>query len=338
MSDADSAAAGLPRQCAIVVRPELLADVAGRPALSWLIREAQRWGIDDFVLLTRSGDPSPLEAASTSLPRAARVQVSEAPARSGTGGALNRACEKLARRFVLVRGTAFPGLLGEALAAFARDGNRVDGRLLLRPADEMRGLVSVRLAGDRVAGLSPGTGPGLVDGLVALLERYAVDGAEDDSSFERAILPGLAARGGLRATVAQRWVDAAEPPPDRPALLLGWRGVLREKIGTAPEGWTRGAVQAVRRATAAGWHVFAVTDQPVAALARTIQAGGGTIDDAGPDAGALLRAWGVDPRRCTSVGGSQGPDAPEGAAPRRFLGGDLDALVADLLRDGDARG
>jgi hypothetical protein len=231
-----------------------------------------------------------------------------------------------------VRGAVFPDALGPALAAFALDGNRVDGRLVLRSAPDLSGRPAVRLAGSRVAGFASATGPGLEDSGVALMERYAVDGAEDDSSFERGILLALAARGGLRATAAHAWVDAARPPAPRPALLLDWNGVLRAKIGTSPEGWSRGAAAAVRRAASAGWHVFALTDRPVGALAAELLVDGGAIDDARVDAAGLLRAWGADASRSVAIlSGASAASLPDGVARRGFLGGDLDALAAGVL-------
>ena len=164
----------------------------------------------------------------------------------------------------------------------------------------------------------------------------------------------------MRGTVAEGWFIYIGLPADldraraelpgqvrRPALLLDRDGVLNHDhgwVGTRERwDWVPGAARAVRAATAAGYHVFVVTNQSgvarglyteadIATLHRwvgdTLRQAGGTIDDVRycpfhpdgtvaayaresdwrkPAPGMLLdlvRAWGLDPARCLLVGDS----------------------------------
>jgi D-glycero-D-manno-heptose 1,7-bisphosphate phosphatase len=134
----------------------------------------------------------------------------------------------------------------------------------------------------------------------------------------------------------------------RPALFLDRDGVLNVDhghVGTLDRWqWMPGALDAVRLATACGWHVFVVTNQSgmarglydeaavqelLAWVADEARRGGGTIDDARycpyhpegvvpayrglsdwrkPAPGMLLdliRAWQLSPQRCVMVGDEQ---------------------------------
>ncbi|MBV9249690.1 MAG: HAD family hydrolase [Acetobacteraceae bacterium] len=131
----------------------------------------------------------------------------------------------------------------------------------------------------------------------------------------------------------------------RPALFLDRDGVLNIDhgyVGTRERfEWTPGALDAIRHATASGWHVFVVTNQSgvargyydeaavqqlLAWMADEARRAGGTIDDwrycayhpegsvaaycqvsdwRKPAPGMLLdviHAWELDPARCIMVG------------------------------------
>ncbi|HEY1496738.1 MAG TPA: HAD-IIIA family hydrolase, partial [Candidatus Solibacter sp.] len=166
------------------------------------------------------------------------------------------------------------------------------------------------------------------------------------------------ARGALRGTVGEGYFRDIGVPEDfargqgeiprvlhRKALFLDRDGVVNLDhgwVGTRDRfDWSPGAREAIRDATAAGWHVFVVTNQSgvarghydeaaVAALhawmADEVRRAGGTIDDIRycpfhedavvpayrrasdwrkPAPGMLLdliRAWELDPAQCVMIG------------------------------------
>ncbi|MDE2582416.1 MAG: HAD-IIIA family hydrolase [Rhodospirillales bacterium] len=191
--------------------------------------------------------------------------------------------------------------------------------------------------------------------------------------MERDVLPRLAAEGLLAGTVAEGWFIDIGIPEDlvraraelpsrlrRPALFLDRDGVLNRDhghVGTRERWeWMAGARDAVRAATARGWHVFVVTNQSGVArgyydeaavrdllgwMADEARLAGGTIDDARycpfhpeaplpayrqasdwrkPGPGMLLdliRAWQLDPARCLLVGDQPSDLAAAAAAGMR---------------------
>jgi D-glycero-D-manno-heptose 1,7-bisphosphate phosphatase len=392
--------AALPRQCAILVgglgsrlggltrtTPKPLLEVGGRPFLAWVMREALRWGIEDFVLLAghlgeRVEAAAPVLAAT--LPRPVGVRVSREPAPAGTGGALRCAAGMLDDQFLLLNGDSlFLADLGPALAAWGRDGAETRCRMILRRVPDAGRSGVTTLRGDRVTGLAaadppaagppaagpPAAGPPvtaaahpapgvLVNAGMYLMRRCVAEAAGPGASLEHDVLPALAAAGALAGTVADGWFIDIGVPDDlavaraelpararRPALLVDRDGVLNLDHGYvgSPErwDWTPGAIEAIRRVTAAGWHVFIVTNQSgvgrgmftehdVRALHRwaagTLRRAGGTVDDARycpyhPEATVepyrresdwrkpgpgmildLIRAWELDPARCVLVG------------------------------------
>ena len=349
----------LPRQCVVLVGglgtrlgelaavcPKPLLEVCGRPFLSWVLREALRWGFDDLLLLAGHRAHQVHQAAETlgaTLPRPVRIRVSEEPDRAGTGGALHHARALLDRQFVLLNGdSVFAADLGPALTAFARDGDRVAGRMVLRAVDDAARYGVVERSGDRVSRFlhRPDTaGPGLINSGIYLLDRHVAHVAAPASSLERDVLPRLAAGGSLRASVAEGYFIDIGVPGDlarardelarklvRPALLLGQDALLPRGGG-----WAAGAQAAAIRATRAGWHVLVVTAKPDPALDQ-IRRAGGAIEATGPDPATLARAW--EPARCLLIGADAGMVAAArdaGMAAHRFLGGNLDAMLAPLL-------
>jgi D-glycero-D-manno-heptose 1,7-bisphosphate phosphatase len=171
-------------------------------------------------------------------------------------------------------------------------------------------------------------------------------------------MPRLAHAGALRGTVGQGYFRDIGVPDDfaaaqtevprllhRPALFLDRDGVINRDhayVGTRERfEWMPGALDAIAAATAAGWHVFVVTNQAgvargfyteadVAALhdwmADEVRRARGTIDDIRycpfhpegtvaayrrahdwrkPAPGMLLdliRRWELDPSRCVLIG------------------------------------
>ncbi len=368
----------LPRQCAILAgglgtrlgdltrdTPKPLLDVGGRPFLAWLMREALRWGIEEFILLTgHLGDRvrGAIDLLSDGLPRAVGIRVSNEPAPAGTGGALRAARNLLDERFLLLNGDSLLlADLGPALAAFASDAGDIACRMVLREVPDTGRYGVVGLEGDRVVSFQERpdvAGPGLINSGIYLMDRRLADLAGANCSLERDSLPALIRDGAVRGTVADGWfIDIGVPAdlaharaelPDRirrPALLLDRDGVLNHDRGwvgsRAQWEWIAGAKAAVRLATAAGFHVFVVTNQSGVArglyteddvgtlhrwMGDELRGAGGTVDDIRycpfhPEAVVpryravsdwrkpapgmildLIRRWELEPQRCLLIG------------------------------------
>jgi D,D-heptose 1,7-bisphosphate phosphatase len=315
------------RQCAVLVGglatrlgqiaasvPKPLLPCGDRPFLAWLLREFTRFGVEEFVLLTGNLSEeveAGAQALSTWLPRAARIVISREPVRAGTGGALFHARDRLDRRFLLCNGDS---LFDCNISRLLSDGSGDLGRLLLRRMDDASRYGTVALVGDRVSTFSDrpeAEGGGLINAGIYLFDRAVVDELLPVCSLESDILPRLAARGVLRATVGVGYFRDIGIPEDyvraqaevprvlhRPALILDRDGVVNVDhgyVGTRDRfEWMPGAFAAIRAATDAGWHVFVVTNQSgiargyyneadVAALhgwmVDEVRRAGGTIDD-----------------------------------------------------------
>jgi D,D-heptose 1,7-bisphosphate phosphatase len=293
--------------------------VAGRSLLGWLLREFSRFGVSDFLLLA---DSVPADLG-TSLPHPVRVTVSPPLAGAGTGGALFHVRDQLQERFLLCDGgTVFDWNLARLLADALGDAPGVIGRTAL---------------GDGPA--NPGIG---------LFRRALVDHLRPVCSLELEVLPDLAARGLVRVTAVG---GVSRPGQDiaarlrRKALFLDRDGVLNIDHGYVGSRerfeWVDGALDAIRYATEAGWHVFIVTNQSGVArglftedavralldwMAGQVRGAGGTIDDvrfcpfhleATVDAYRtahpwrkplpgmvldLIQAWELDPKRAVMAG------------------------------------
>lgn len=350
--------------------PKPILPCGDRPFLAWLLREFVRFGVSDFLLLTghlSARVEASLPALAARLPLNVRIGVSVEPQRAGTGGAVFHARDRLDERFLLCNGdTLFDCNLARLLAAAAADGEDVVGRVVLRRMDDASRYGVADLDGDRITAfrerppaLDGGEGgPGLINGGVYLFDRRVVDSLAPQCALEGDAMPRLAALGALRGLPASGYFRDVGIPEDlararselprrlrRPALFLDRDGVLnvdRGWVGTRERfEWIPGAVEAVRRATEAGWHVFVVTNQSGVArghydeaavrslhawMADEVRRHGGTIDDIRycpfheeaavpayrrasdwrkPEPGMILdlvRKWELDPARCVLVG------------------------------------
>lgn len=322
------------RQCAILAgglgsrlgaitatTPKPILPVGGRPFLYWLMREMTRYGVEEFLILSGhlAGQVrATVDAIAASLPRKVAVRYSEEPVRAGTGGALYHARDQLDPRFLLLNGDSLLDFnLAAMLAAAATDPDEVLGRIAIRPVPDASRYGVVSTEADRLTAFRPRppegapAAPGRINGGVYLLSRAVAERATAICSLEADILPDLAQAGRLRASVADGYFIDIGIPPDfaraqtelpaalrRPALFLdrdgtinhdhGWVGT-RERFDFIP-----GALEAIAAATAAGWHVFVVTNQSGIArghyteadfhalqawMAEQVRAHGGTIDD-----------------------------------------------------------
>jgi len=380
----------LPRQCAILAgglgtrlgalardTPKPLLDVGGRPFLGWLMREALRWGIEEFLLLTgHLGDRVQMQVGelTASLPRSVPIRVSNESTPAGTGGALYQARGLLDDQFLLLNGDSlFLADLGPALAGFAHDTSDTLCRMVLRSVPDAGRYGVASLQGDTVSAFQErphGSGPGLINSGVYLMDRRVAARAGPACSLERDLLPKLIVESAVRGTIAEGWFIDIGIPTDltraraelpgrvrRPALFLDRDGVLNHDHGwvgsRARWEWMTGATDAVRLATAAGFHVFVVTNQAGVArglyteddvrhlhdwMRQALREAGGTVDDLRycpfhpegtipcynvvsdwrkPAPGMLLdliRAWELDPARCLMVGDTQHDMAAASAA------------------------
>ncbi len=345
--------------------PKPILPVGGRPFLAWPLQELSRYGVEEVVLLTGHLSDALREsvaAIAASLPRPLRITVSEEPFRAGTGGAVFHARHLLDPRFLLLNGDSWLDFnLADLLADAATDDAGVTGRIVVRDVPDASRYGVVALDGDVVTAFAERPEPGAAGAINAgiyVFDRGVTDLLAPVCSLERDVLPLLAGQGRLRATRGSGYFidigiasDLARAQTELPRALHR-RALFLDRDGTinVDHGWvgTRdrfefipGAPDAVRAATAAGWHVFVVTNQSGVArglyteadmhalhawMADALRAVGGTIDDIRhcpfhPDAVLaeyrqasawrkpapgmildLLRAWRLDPAGCVLVG------------------------------------
>lgn len=289
------------RQCVILVggmgtrlgsltvdTPKPVLTVGDRPFLAWLLRELQRYGFEEAVLLSGYLSDTLREAVeemSAYLPRPMRIVHATEPVRAGTGGALYHARHLFDERFLLCNGDSLLDCnLAPFMAARATDDPEVIGRLLLRHLPDTSRYGVVTTIGDIVTGFheraeSPtAAGPSTINGGIYIFDRRILDHVTEICSLERDVLPRLAAHGQLRAQTGSGYFIDIGIPADleraqtelprrlhRPALFLDRDGVINldhGHVGTRDRfEFTTTAREAVAQATSAGWHVFIVTNQ-----------------------------------------------------------------------------
>jgi D,D-heptose 1,7-bisphosphate phosphatase len=344
--------------------PKAALPIGGRPFLAWQMQEISRFGVDEILFLCghlsdRLRDI--VQSIADDLPRRLSIHFSEEPMRAGTGGALFHARAMLDERFLLCNGDSFFDTnLATLLADGAGDGPEVLARMVAREVADTSRFGLLTMDGDQVRAFSErgGAHPGLINGGIYLLDRRIVAETREICSLERDVLPRLAQAGQVRATIgAGYFIDIGIPDDLRRAerelpSVLRRRALFLDRDGTIniDYGWVgsrqrwefvAGAEDAIRMATAAGWHVFIVTNQSGIArgfydvadvealhawVGDAVRQRGGTIDDVRiaphhpsairpefrgdsdwrkPKPGMLLdllRAWRLDPARCIMVG------------------------------------
>ena len=346
--------------------PKPLLPCGDRPFLAWVLRELCRFGIEEALLLTGYLSEEVerlLPDLAASLPKPMRLICCPEQGRAGTGGALHQARAHLADRFLLCNGDSWLDFnLARLLADAAPDSDDTVVRMVLRHLPDATRAGVAELDGDRVTAfrerpLVAGQ-PGLANAGFYLLRRSILDHVTDPCSLERDVLPALAIAGSVRATVGDGYFIDIGIPADleraqtelparlhRRALFLDRDGVINHDHGWVGEQerfeFIPGAIDAMRAASDAGWHVFVVTNQSGIARGRydeaqfatlsswmidRIRAGGGNVDDlrfcpTHPEAALeayrrvdprrkpgpgmlqeLIAAWQLDPAHCLLVG------------------------------------
>ena len=345
--------------------PKPILPCGDRPFLAWLLREFIRYGVSEFLLLTghlSDQIAAALPAIIAHLPADVRITCAREPIRAGTGGALFHARAHLQDRFLMCNGDSLLDFnLARLLADAAHDGDDVTGRMVLRHLDDAARYGVVETNGQRVTTFrarAEAGGPGLINAGIYLFNRRIADSLSPVCSLENEIMPQLAAAGTLRGTQAGGYFVDIGIPEDlrraqtelpgrlrRPALFLDRDGVINVDhgwVGTRDRfEWMPGAIEAIRAATDAGFHVFVVTNQSGIArglydeatladlhrwMTDQVRAAGGTIDDLRycpyhPDGTVeayrrtsdwrkpapgmlrdLIARWELDPSRCLLVG------------------------------------
>lgn len=194
-------------------RPKVLAPVAGRPFLHWLLRDLERQGARRIVLSLGhraeqvAGFLRDFPAGALSL--AAAVE----PTPLGTGGALRFAAEQLslAGPLYILNGDTW---IEDGLAEFARTAENRPTLGLVEVADTAR-FGRLQVSGDRVSAFQEKgiDGPGPIHaGLDLLPSELLARLPSGPSSLEQDLLGPLAAEGRLAACrLAGAFVDFGLP-------------------------------------------------------------------------------------------------------------------------------
>ncbi|MFT9382254.1 MULTISPECIES: HAD-IIIA family hydrolase [unclassified Gluconobacter] len=317
------------RQCAILVGglgtrlgaltrtlPKPLMPCGDRPFLAWLMREMQRFGVEDFVLLAghlSTEIERAVDQIRAFLPKPAKITISVEPFRAGTGGALYHARAHLQDRFLLCNGDSLFSCNLSRFLSREPQGNW----MLLRAVEDLDRYGEVRLAqdGEHVASFHPKAEQpgraGLINSGIYLFDHTIFGHLTPDCSLEQDVLPALAAQGDLRGMELTGYFRDIGLPGDleaagrelpevllRPAVFLDRDGVINKDhgwVGTRERfEWEPGALDTIARMTESGHHVFIVTNQSGVArglyseedlhalmnwVIGVVRAHGGTIDD-----------------------------------------------------------
>jgi len=226
--------------------PKSLLPCGDRPFLAWQLQELSRFGIEEVVLLTghlAGAVETAVPDIVAGLPRPLRITCAREEQQAGTGGALCRARDHLAERFLLCNGDSWLDFnLADLLADAASDRQDVVGRIVLRRLDDVSRFGVVDLDGDRIIAFRDRPKPGqagsvrsgIINAGIYLFDHCILDELIPNCSLERDVLPALAARGALRGTVADGYfidigipADLTRAQTELPALL-GRRDVLRQ--------------------------------------------------------------------------------------------------------------
>jgi D-glycero-alpha-D-manno-heptose 1-phosphate guanylyltransferase len=268
--------------------PKVLAPVAGRPFLEYLLAQLARAGVRDVVLATGHGAELVEAAAGDGGRWGLAVRASREASPLGTGGAIALARHSIpadARTVLVVNGDSFADM---DLAAFARsheESGAPASLLLVEVEDAARyGAVAVDEHGAIAAfGEKERTGPGLVNAGVYAFSRAVLERLPTGrpASLEREVLPSLIGRGLRGEIVSAPFIDIGTPESYQQAqrfftghtgLDVAGRLVLIDRDGTltTERGYVTdpadlellpGAAGAVKRLCALGLKVVLISNQ-----------------------------------------------------------------------------
>jgi NDP-sugar pyrophosphorylase family protein len=203
-------------------RPKVLAEVAGKPFLAYLLDRLIAADIAEVTLLVGFAADQ-VRAAFGDSYRGVPLRYSREPEPLGTGGALRLALPLLAEETILLlNGDSFCELDYESFFASRRDVTlalahvpdasrygRVIGPDLHSPNPESQILSPVTGFAEK----SPDPSPGWINAGVYLLPRSVVATIPTGRavSLERDVLPPLVAQGRVRGFPAGRFIDIGTP-------------------------------------------------------------------------------------------------------------------------------
>lgn len=260
--------------------PKPLIEIGGRPFITYLIDNLRRFGVSDVVILAGPFAADYAARLGDGAAMGVRLALVPEPSPAGTAGALVHAAGRLASEFLLLNGDSYfdINLLDLAIRARASEALAV---LALAQVDNTARYGTVALAGETISSFAEKTssGPGLINAGIYWLKRdLLAEVGAPPMSFERNVLPRLAARGVVRGFVYRgRFIDIGTPEdmirarilvPEwqrRPTVFLDRDGVLNRDLGyvwrTADFGWLDGVKAAIKRLNDAGYLVVVVTNQ-----------------------------------------------------------------------------
>lgn len=196
-------------------RPKVLAEIHGRPFLTYLLDQLALAGIDNVVLCT-GYQANLVERVIGKQYKNLHVSYSEEKEPLGTGGALRLAAANLSSDPVLVmNGDSYCVADFGAFTRFHRDRQARATLLLTEVADVGRfGVVRTDDVG-RVLGFDEkgGTGPGWINAGVYLLSRAVLQEIPEGRpvSLEREMFPGWIGQGMYACRLGGRFIDIGTP-------------------------------------------------------------------------------------------------------------------------------
>jgi D,D-heptose 1,7-bisphosphate phosphatase len=256
--------------------PKSLLPVGGPPLLEWLVRNLERFGFDEILLLAgyRSALVEAFASDSRFLSRVTTVVESEP---LGTGGALLNARSHLDDVFLLLNGDTLFDF--NYLDLFLRLPSEAAIVVALREVKDARRYGAVRMHEGLVESFTekgPG-GPNLVNGGVYAVRRSMVDSIAGKRSLEVDVLPSLPHGQVAGSVYAGFFIDIGIPSDlhraqtevprhfRRPAAFLDRDGTLNEDSGythrPADFHWLPQSVETVKLLNDLGYLVVVVTNQ-----------------------------------------------------------------------------